>query len=177
MSELMLVDERDEGARRYLVRPDMTIGRRRCDLQLSEPGVSRRHAMIEHFASGYAIRDLGSRTGVLVNGDRISAERTLEPDDRIAIGPVTLRVEHFEADAAASQPARHRPAPPLPPPDPVPPAVMARVSAPAEAPIEFPAARRRSRRRSQATSERATAFCFLVLLADAVALAFYLASN
>jgi pSer/pThr/pTyr-binding forkhead associated (FHA) protein len=52
--------------------------------------VSRLHAVIEKVASGWSIRDLGSRNGTFVNGERILGERVLRPDDEIRVGGVRL---------------------------------------------------------------------------------------
>lgn len=176
MSGLVLVDTRGGNELRYLVRPNMTIGRRRCDVKLDEKGVDRRHAVIEHFSSGYAIRDLGSRAGVVVNGERITSEWMLSAGDRVAIGPVTLRIDAAAPAAAAPEHEEHHAAATPPPPEPVPPAVQERTTGPRERPPEFPIVRGR-RRKSVATSGRATAFCFMVLVADAVALGFYLSGT
>ena len=50
--------------------------------------VSRIHAVLERVASRWCIRDLGSRNGTFVNGDRIWGERPLRSGDEIRIGTV-----------------------------------------------------------------------------------------
>jgi FHA domain len=50
--------------------------------------VSHVHAVLERVASRWCVRDLGSRNGTFVNGDRIWGERALRPDDEIRIGSV-----------------------------------------------------------------------------------------
>jgi DNA-binding CsgD family transcriptional regulator len=54
--------------------------------------VSRVHAVLERVASRWAVRDLGSRNGTFVNGERIFGERVIEPGDEIRIGTVLLIV-------------------------------------------------------------------------------------
>jgi pSer/pThr/pTyr-binding forkhead associated (FHA) protein len=78
----------------------LTIGRGQDTvLRLPEdPEVSRLHAVIEMVASGWSIRDLGSRNGTYVNGERILGERALRPDDEIRVGGVRL---FFRADDVA----------------------------------------------------------------------------
>lgn len=57
------------------------------DLALTWDGkVSRLHAVFERYASGWCVRDLGSRNGTFVNGHRISSERALRPGDEITMG-------------------------------------------------------------------------------------------
>lgn len=52
--------------------------------------VSRVHAVLERVASRWCVRDLASRNGTFVNGERIWGERPLRPGDEIRIGGVRL---------------------------------------------------------------------------------------
>lgn len=82
----------------------MTIGRSSSvELVLDDPGVSRRHAVLEPAETGWRVRDLGSRNGTAVNGVTIDA-KPLTINDVLAIGPFVMRVErptpeHVTADA------------------------------------------------------------------------------
>ncbi|MFM7317695.1 MAG: FHA domain-containing protein, partial [bacterium] len=60
-------------------------------LQLYHPCVSRRHCCIVLADNDLYIRDLGSRHGVWVNGERVS-ERKLAHHDQFAIGVSFFRV-------------------------------------------------------------------------------------
>lgn len=54
--------------------------------------VSRRHAEVTRRDDGFFLRDLGSRSGTLVNGDLLGdSERELKEGDAVTIGTVTLR--------------------------------------------------------------------------------------
>ncbi len=66
----------------------LTIGRSRAnDVALvSDHGVSRIHALLERVASGWCVRDLGSRNGTALNGRRIDAPFALRDGDLITIG-------------------------------------------------------------------------------------------
>ena len=57
-----------------------------CDLPLDDPLVSRTHAVLEVAHDRIELRDLGSRNGVRVNGERVVGSRALASGDRIAIG-------------------------------------------------------------------------------------------
>lgn len=58
-------------------------------IQIVKPGISRKHALVEHTADGYLLRDLESNNGTYVNGDRI-VERLLVDGDLVEVGPVKL---------------------------------------------------------------------------------------
>lgn len=63
----------------------------------SDGTVSRLHAVLENYGSGWTVRDLGSRNGTYVNGDRLVAERTLYPGDELRIGKTRLIFKAFGA--------------------------------------------------------------------------------
>ncbi|MBX7195370.1 MAG: FHA domain-containing protein [Sandaracinaceae bacterium] len=63
-----------------------------CSLALDDALVSRRHASIEPRADGLYVEDLGSRNGVLVNGQRIEQPRRLAHLDRVTVGAHDLVV-------------------------------------------------------------------------------------
>jgi hypothetical protein len=69
---------------------DATIGRLpECDLTLSDPSVSRRHAKVSRQDGAWTITDLGSTNGVKVNGEHVDSAR-LEDGDRIELGSIRL---------------------------------------------------------------------------------------
>src|SRR5438445_6556239 len=70
----------------------VTIGKgAESDRVISADGtVSRLHAVLEKIGSGWCLRDLGSRNGTYVNGERIFSERVLHPGDEIRVGQTRL---------------------------------------------------------------------------------------
>lgn len=48
--------------------------------------VSRMHAVFENLENAWSIRDLGSRNGTYLNGERITAERVLRSGDEVRVG-------------------------------------------------------------------------------------------
>jgi pSer/pThr/pTyr-binding forkhead associated (FHA) protein len=60
------------------------------DIQLEDPSVSRRHAVIAHRSGRAVLLDDRSLNGIYVNGQRVS-ESVLRDGDWIAIGHVSLR--------------------------------------------------------------------------------------
>ena len=66
------------------------IGRsRECDIQISDPNASRRHAEIRRDGDAFSVVDLGSTNGTDVNGRR-TQRATLSDGDRITIGTTDL---------------------------------------------------------------------------------------
>jgi FHA domain len=70
----------------------VTVGKlRTCVVSLDQdPTVSRMHALLENFGSAWSIRDLGSRNGSYVNGERITEERLLRSGDELRLGTSRL---------------------------------------------------------------------------------------
>jgi hypothetical protein len=83
------------GTRRLLLTDaGATIGRSRdCDIVLDDVGVSRRHAQVRPAADGWAVEDLRSTNGVLVNGRSIQGTHLLEPGDRVVLGSTEMIFE------------------------------------------------------------------------------------
>jgi hypothetical protein len=81
------------GRKHELAKPQIVVGRsRECDITLTDPNVSRRHAEIRRENGSYWIVDLNSTNGVEVNGKRIERAR-LEHSDRIVLGQTELTFE------------------------------------------------------------------------------------
>jgi pSer/pThr/pTyr-binding forkhead associated (FHA) protein len=79
------------------------IGRERDnDLTLTDPRVSRYHALIELVEGRWVIRDLGSANSTFVNDEPIHDARPLSPDDRIGVGDTVLVFQPSRVGALAS---------------------------------------------------------------------------
>ena len=74
-----------------------------CDVVISAPSVSRRHARIEREGETFLVRDNGSANGVVVAGQKV-AELALVPGARFALGDTHFEV-FAEAPPAAPEPA------------------------------------------------------------------------
>jgi hypothetical protein len=76
--------------------------------------VSRLHAVLEEFPAGWSLRDMGSRNGTFVNGQKLMGERLLGPGDEVRIGRTRLVLrgsgagEHTATEAAQPPPALTR---------------------------------------------------------------------
>ena len=66
------------------------IGRRTtCDLCIPLMSVSKRHCQLSHHSGRLKIRDLDSRNGTIINGNRIG-EAEIKPGDAVKIGPLAF---------------------------------------------------------------------------------------
>jgi len=80
------------------------------DVVVDADGVSRVHAVFEQFGDNWCIRDLGSRNGTFVNGERIMGEQVLYTGDEIVLGRLRLL---FRAPARGKETAAIAQPPPL----------------------------------------------------------------
>ncbi|HEY3506126.1 MAG TPA: FtsK/SpoIIIE domain-containing protein [Actinocatenispora sp.] len=110
----------------------VTVGRSgRCDLRLTDPEVSRRHATLTADGDGFSVRDNGSRNGTAVDGRRVADAVRLGDGDPCQVGETVLTPRRPDASVAVLEAAgpelRHNRPP--------------RITAPAPDPeIEVPAA-------------------------------------
>ncbi len=82
-------------------------------VRLDHPDLSSRHAVLFKFAKEPAVFDLGSRTGLWVNGERCSLT-PLHDGDRLTVGPFGLLVHAIERTAAVRMESSPLPAIPDP---------------------------------------------------------------
>lgn len=82
-----------------------------------DPTLSREHATIVDTGDGYAVKDLGSRNGVTINGDRIDryGEVPFREGDLLQAGATTIRLvqvaelEARRSEASAEEEPEHDP--------------------------------------------------------------------
>lgn len=67
-----------------------------CNLVVPDDDMSREHAELERRWDGVFVRDLHSKNGVLVMGERVSGERRLADGDVLQLGQTTLRLDDPE---------------------------------------------------------------------------------
>ncbi|MDQ2825692.1 MAG: DUF3662 and FHA domain-containing protein [Actinomycetota bacterium] len=83
----------EDGRRVEIGEQPLVIGRMpECDVPLSDPNVSRRHAEVRRQGTGFVAVDLGSTNGTRVNGATMK-ERLLNNGDEITVGATKLRFE------------------------------------------------------------------------------------
>ena len=85
--------------------PQFMIGRAEdCHLKPRSELISRYHCAILTENAYVAVRDLGSKNGVYVNGERIGVEQELKNGDHLAIGPLEFEVVLAATLKAAPKP-------------------------------------------------------------------------
>lgn len=100
MYRLVISDDAGKTTVVMLVRDEITIGRADDNhICLTERNVSRHHARIVRRDSAYGVEDLGSYTGLKINGTRIEGYAELAPGDRVVLGDYQLR---YESEATGS---------------------------------------------------------------------------
>lgn len=68
-----------------------------CDFQLYNAQVSRQHCDLVIDEKSVRVRDLGSRNGTYVNGERVWGEMELHNQDTLAIAPLLFTVSIRES--------------------------------------------------------------------------------
>ena len=82
-----------DGRRVSIGEEPVSIGRLpECDIALSDPNVSRRHAEVRRRGNDFMVIDLGSTNGTKVNGAGVK-ERRLVDGDEITVGGTRVRFE------------------------------------------------------------------------------------
>ncbi|MEW6059520.1 MAG: DUF3662 and FHA domain-containing protein [Actinomycetota bacterium] len=87
---LVVLEDGHPGTTFRIRKQSVTVGRLpECDVVVTDPGASRRHARIHTEGGDYILTDLGSTNGTLVN-DQPVRERVLVDGDRITIGTTDI---------------------------------------------------------------------------------------
>lgn len=82
-----------DGRRIEIGEEPVTIGRLpECDISLTDPNVSRRHAEVRRRGNDFVVVDLGSTNGTRVNGTGVRERRLADGDD-ITLGSTVVRFE------------------------------------------------------------------------------------
>src|SRR5580698_8311908 len=92
MKELQILTP--DGQNRFIpLKEDRISLGRSSAAELSFPddgGLSRQHLALERDGDGWALRDLGSKNGTMLNGAKITGRMLLKPGDRITAGHLIL---------------------------------------------------------------------------------------
>ena len=88
---LKVLEGAKTGTKIAVKKDEFLVGRSQdCSLCVGSSSVSRRHCQITRNGTTVTIKDLGSRNGTLVNGDKIEGEVELASGDELGIGTLKL---------------------------------------------------------------------------------------
>jgi len=84
------------------------IGRSsKCQLSVDDPLISRQHAVLTVTGDNATVEDLGSRNGILVNGQKLTlGVRGLADGDTITVGSQVLTIHGIASGSTSSRPRR-----------------------------------------------------------------------
>lgn len=91
--KLKILDGRHAGQEMKITKDRFLIGRsEECQLRPNSEKISRHHCVILLGEGSASIRDLGSKNGTLVNGERVVGEQELKAGDVLEVGPLKFEV-------------------------------------------------------------------------------------
>ena len=91
--KLKLIKGPDAGKELKIPTPKCLIGRGEdCHLRPKSDAISRQHCIIYVKAGELMVRDLKSKNGTLVNGERVTEDRVLKAGDTIQVGPLAFEI-------------------------------------------------------------------------------------
>ena len=94
--DVNLVLFKKDGSQKSLSLPSNVtiVGRRHdCDLYIPLMRVSRRHCELNLNSDTVKVRDLGSRNGTFVNGEKINGETPIRAGDYLQVGPLVFQLQ------------------------------------------------------------------------------------
>jgi pSer/pThr/pTyr-binding forkhead associated (FHA) protein len=112
--KLRVVQGRPQGKSMVFPQGEYVFGRgNECHVRPNSDWVSRQHCLLRITGEGAFLRDLGSRNGTIINGERFVEECRLRHGDQVQVGPLVFEVlldESAEpaptAEVAPAVPAR-----------------------------------------------------------------------
>ncbi len=98
MPKIVIRQGRTEGQEYELEGEKFTMGRRKAsDIPVADPKSSRNHAEIFKQGNHFYVRDLASRNGTFLNGERLAGDTQLSFGDKVSIGDTVME---FIGDSA-----------------------------------------------------------------------------
>lgn len=103
--KLKVTDGSNAGKEIIVNKDKFLIGRAdECGLRPHSDAISRRHCVIIKSDKVVGVRDLKSRNGTIVNGEKITGDKRLRNGDKLEVGPLKFEVV-IEKTAAVEKPA------------------------------------------------------------------------
>lgn len=75
-----------------------------CNLRPQSDAISRQHCAVFNKGDRVTIKDLGSRNGTVLNGEKLDGEEELKTGDELVVGPLHFTVVVMDDAGAVQQP-------------------------------------------------------------------------
>jgi len=106
--KLVVVGGKHAGTQIPVAGPSFLIGRaEQCQLRPNSDQIAREHCQIDVEQGRALIRDLQSKTGTFINGERVTGERELRNGDRLRVGQLEFEVQLTVSVGGKKKPAVH----------------------------------------------------------------------
>ncbi len=93
-AKLTVLRGASKGKTILVAKAQYVVGRgENCQLRLNHEAISRNHCAFLVASDKIVLRDLGSRNGTLVNGEKITGKVELKTGDEIQFGPLSFSVQ------------------------------------------------------------------------------------
>ena len=100
--KLKVIAGKSAGTEVPITKKRFLIGRaEQCNLRPKSDAISRNHCVILVKDQSVLIRDLNSRNGTLVNGEKIAGDRELESGDHLQLGKLEFEIAITKSKSAA----------------------------------------------------------------------------
>jgi pSer/pThr/pTyr-binding forkhead associated (FHA) protein len=104
-AKLTIARGSNKGKEFEITGPQFVIGRAAgCNLRPQSDAISRQHCAVFNKGDRITIKDLGSRNGSILNGEKLTAEEELKTGDELVIGPLHFNVVVMDDAGAVQQP-------------------------------------------------------------------------
>ena len=88
-----------------------SVGRRACDIDLTDDTVSSRHARLSSDGHRWFLEELCSTNGTFINENRIRSKESLSPGDRIRLGQAIIKVHEAPSNGQSGSGRRKNTSP------------------------------------------------------------------
>lgn len=93
-AKLTVLHGASKGKTILIAKPQYVVGRgEKCQLRLNHEAISRQHCAFLVSPDKIVLRDLGSRNGTLLNGEKINKKAEIKTGDEIQFGPLSFSVQ------------------------------------------------------------------------------------
>jgi pSer/pThr/pTyr-binding forkhead associated (FHA) protein len=109
-AKLTVLHGTNKGKTILIAKPQYVVGRsEKCQLRLNHEAISRQHCAFLLSPDKIVLRDLGSRNGTLLNGEKINKQAEIKTGDRIQFGPLEFSVQILDQEGKVVKASEAKP--------------------------------------------------------------------